>query len=499
MGRGIFQPGRNCWRIGRAHRFRAVQDAADYFRLIRRALLSAERTIFILGWDLTATIDLDPGAAASKEPTRFDRVLKYVVRHCPGLECYILAWDYSPVFLLERDPFSRARFSWAMPKGIRFAFDAHCPAGASHHQKVVVVDDQLAFCGGVDLTSHRWDTPARRADEPRRRTPAGTRYGPYHEVQAMMDGPVAADLGELARERWRATGVADLPAVAPSAATRWPADITPDLVNVDVAIARTSPRFDGRPPVRECEALFLDSIAAAKRTIYIENQYFTNTALTAALAGRLADPDGPDVVIVVPRDSHGWLEHRTIGALRDAAFQRLLAADSHRRLRIVAPIASRAREIATFVHSKVMIVDDDLLRIGSANCTHRSMGVDTECDVAVDARRDDAVRAGIRRVRDRLVAEHLNLPADEVTRAVERSGGLLAVLDRHRTAEHTLARVQLPIEPLDPPPDALRLAVDPDEPVDVDRGTRSLRRWWIAVTRGVGRWLSGRRRGAAFG
>src|SRR5690606_1463199 len=138
-----------------------------------------------------------------------------------------------------------------------------------------------------------------------------------------------------------------------------------------------------------------------------------------ALAGRLAEPDGPEVIIAVPRDSHGWLEHQTIRTLRDVAFQWLTAADAHGRLRLVAPVASRAEDAAIFVHSKAMIVDDQFLRIGSANVTHRSMGVDTECDLAVDAAGDARLAAGIRQVRARLLAEHLGLPVDETTRALE--------------------------------------------------------------------------------
>ncbi len=75
-----------------------------------------------------------------------------------------------------------------MPRQVRFCFDDHHPIGASHHQKIVVVDDELAFCGGIDLTGHRWDTPAHRLDEPARINANGTPYEPYHEVQAMVDG-----------------------------------------------------------------------------------------------------------------------------------------------------------------------------------------------------------------------------------------------------------------------------------------------------------------------
>ena len=521
MSAAILQPGRNCWRLERAHHFYAVQDAAEYFRLVRRALLSARHTVFMLGWDMTAGIDLEPNAAPSKAPTRFDRLLKYVVRRRHSLRCYILTWDYSPLFVLERDPFSRIRFSWAMPRGVRFAFDNRCPLGGSHHQKVVIVDDQLAFCGGIDLTGHRWDTPAHRPDEPLRKTPTGKEYGPYHEVQAMVDGPVAASLGALARERWHLVGAEDIAPLCASTNNYWPNDVTPDFRDVDVAISRTMPGFDDQPAVRECEALFLDSIARAKRSIYVENQYFTNATLTDALVARLAERDGPEVVIAVPRDDHGWLEQQTVGALRDQLFRRLLASDPHGRLRLLAPVASRSRNLATFVHSKVMTVDDELVRIGSANWTHRSMGVDTECDVAVEARGNRTIREGVQRIRNRLIAEHLALPVDKVAGEIEGAGSLRSMLDRYEAADHTLARIELPVEPLSPPSEAVRMAVDPNEPIELgpdlatndrheahwpsarpERTTGAvalLRAFRALVTRRFARAIPDRRDGAEFG
>ncbi len=72
-------------------------------------------------------------------------------------------------------------------------------------------------------------------------------YGPYHEIQAMVDGPVAASLGVLARDRWRALGEERMPPVASSADDLWPSDVTPDLTDVDVAIARTLPASETQP------------------------------------------------------------------------------------------------------------------------------------------------------------------------------------------------------------------------------------------------------------
>ena len=478
----IVQPGKNCWRVERAHQFYCVQDAADYFRLVREALLRARRTVFILGWDIFSGVDLLPAAgphdgstrpkaevppkpqAKADAPTRLDELLGFITRQQPRLHCYILIWDYAALYTLERDPWSRWRLGWRTHRRVHFGFDDRHPVGGSHHQKVIVVDDQLAFCGGIDLTSHRWDTSAHRLDEPARTTTMGKAYGPYHEIQAMVSGPVAASLGTLARDRWRALGEERMPPVHPATDDHWPRDVTPDLTDVDVAIARTVPGSDTQPPIRECETLFLDSIARAERSIYIESQYFTNNALAAALAARLKEPHGPEVVIVTPDECHGWLEKTTMGAFRHEVFRTLIEADTHKRLRLVYPAASRAQNVPTFVHSKVMVVDDVLVRIGSANFSRRSMGVDTECDLAVEARRSHD-RAGIRRVRDRLLGEHLSLTPEDVERQLGRNGSLRALIDSRADAEHTLVRIDLSAEGETAASEALRAVADPEEPM----------------------------------
>jgi phospholipase D1/2 len=489
----ILQPGRNCWHRDRADRFSSIQDAADYFRLVRQALLAARETVFILGWDTTATVDLDPGAPPDGAPTRLDRLLRHVAKKRPRLRCYILTWDYGSLYTLERDPFTRWRLGWRMPGHVRFGFDDRHPVGASHHQKVVVVDDQLAFCGGVDLTVHRWDTSAHRLEEPARVTPLGKVYGPYHEVQAMLSGAAAASLGVLARDRWRALGAERLPPVGTAAHDLWPAALTADLTDVDVAISRTMPGSEAEPAVRECEALFLDSIAAARRAIYIESQYFTNHVVGRALGARLREPDGPEVIIVAPKECEGWLEKKTMGAFRDTVFRALRGADTHQRLRFVYPAASRAQDVPVFVHSKVMIVDDVFVRIGSANCSHRSMGMDSECDVAVEAGGSATVREGIRRIRDRMLAEHLDMRPGAVGAEIERAGTLRALIDARAHGDRTLVAIETPPDAPEGAPDLLKAAADPDEPfsigavdylipaVDAAHGRVPLRIWLLPL------------------
>lgn len=461
----LLHPGLNCWTVERADRCYVVQDG-DYYRLFRDAVLRATRTVFILAWDITASTELLPNGPADGVPSRLDRFLIHVATRRPTLNIFILTWDYGLLFAMERDPFTRWRLGWRTPSNVTLVFDDHHPIGACHHQKVVVIDDTLAFSGGMDLTGHRWDTCAHRVDEPGRVNAMGRPYEPYHEVMAMLEGPAAAKLGELARHRWRAAGATRVPDVAAPGPSVWPPDVTPDFTNVDVAIARTMPGTATRPAVVECERLYLDAIAAATRTLYIENQYFTHPGFTEALATRLREPDGPEVVLVLPRGGDGWIEQNTIQVIRDSLFRRLAEADVHGRLRIVYPAASRRRQVTTFVHSKVLIVDDALLIVGSANTNRRSMGMDTECDVAVVSDGGPA-SAAIAAVRHRLVAEHLGLDREQVDAAITGLGSLRRLIDARQRVDRTLVPFDVVRTSAPPLDDTVQYVVDPDEPLSL--------------------------------
>ena len=86
----------------------------------------------------------------------------------------------------------------ALPAAVRslpFRLDDRHPLGASHHQKVIVVDDDVAFVSGFDLAPSRWDTSehACRASVARERHRRPT--APFHDVGAMVEGPCAARAG----------------------------------------------------------------------------------------------------------------------------------------------------------------------------------------------------------------------------------------------------------------------------------------------------------------
>ena len=263
--------------------------------------------------------------------------------------------------------------------------DGNHPTGASHHRKIVVVDERVAFVGGLDLTQRRWDSSDHRPDESRRTDPGGELYAPFHDVQLMVEGEAAEALGKLFRERWERT-VGFAPATASGfSSDPWPPEIKPDLLDVDVAISRTQPEYRDEPEVREVERLYGDAIASARETIYIENQYFTAGKVAEALEARLRDPHGPEVVLIMPYRNSGWLEEAAMGSLRALLLKRLKEADRHGRMQVYYPFVPGLGDRYENVHAKVLVVDDRLVRVGSSNLSNRSMGLDTECDLAVEA------------------------------------------------------------------------------------------------------------------
>lgn len=320
---------------------------------------------------------------------------------------------------------------------MHFSLDGMHPGGASHHQKIVVVDDAIAFVGGIDMAIKRWDTPEHRAHDPRRVDPRGQPYPPVHDVQMAVDGEAARALASLVRERWqRATG-RRWQARQRGRGDPWPRGLMPDLRDVEVAIARTQPAYNGDPEVREVETLHLDAIAVAQRSIYIEAQYFTSTATSAALCQRLLEPDGPEVILVLPRVASGWLEQTTMGVLRARLLKQLQGADRFGRLRVYYPVVPDLDGSCVNVHSKVLVVDDALVRIGSSNLANRSMGLDTECDLTIEAAGKTRMARAIAHFRDRLLGEHLGVSPEMVAGMAAAKASLIAAVEELRSAGRT--------------------------------------------------------------
>lgn len=458
----ILRPGDNCWRVERAYRAAMLVDGADYFKAVREAIKRAQSQILILAWDIDSRLQLDPGARDGLPATLGD-FLNAVVGARPGLQAYVLAWDFAVIYILEREWLPVYKLGWRTHRRLHFHLDGRHPAGASHHQKIVVVDDAVAFSGGLDLCKWRWDTPDHRPDNALRVDAEGIHYPPFHDVQMLVDGAAARALGTLTRMRWQgATGM--LPPTAVPQHDPWPAEVMPDFRDVDIAVARTEPVYGGRTEVREVERSYLDMIAAAQNHLYLESQYFTSERIGAALAARLASPRGPEVVLVLPLRTGGWLERHTMDVLRRRLLAMLRQADRYGRLRVYYPDVPGLHDACINVHAKILIADDTWLRVGSANLSNRSMGLDTECDLIIEAH-TERLRAAVRRCRARLLGEHLGTEPETVDRALRAHGSLVRAVESLCTPGRSLR--PMVIEPRDAGI-WMPNAIDPEKPVDPD-------------------------------
>jgi phosphatidylserine/phosphatidylglycerophosphate/cardiolipin synthase-like enzyme len=207
----------------------------------------------------------------------------------------------------------------------------------------------------------------------------------------------------------------------------------------------------------------------------LENQYVTSPVIAAALAERLSAPDGPEVVIVSTARSPSWFDRAAMDRAREVLLHRLRQADRHGRFSAWAPLTEGGRGV--IVHSKVSLIDDRLLRIGSANLNNRSNGFDTECDVAVESERPgDAASELIGGLRAHLLGHFLGVDADDFERVYGQVGSVSAAIERMNR------RDRLTPLGIEQPSGASRLIArwqlgDPASPDDSWRPWRRGRRW----------------------
>ncbi|OYN75415.1 phospholipase D-like domain-containing protein [Mycolicibacterium sphagni] len=460
----LLVPGDTCWRSARADRFAPIIDGADYLRHVKAAMSGARNRIIVIGWDLDYRTAFERGETTLEGPNHLGLFMHWLLWRRPALEVYLLksnlrllpAFDgfwfgVAPVSLLNQLTSAR----------LHFAVDGAHPTGAVHHQKIVVVDDTMAFCGGMDLTLGRWDTSEHRPEDPRRSGP-GAAYGPRHEVVAAVDGAAAEMLAEQARDRWEAATGRVLPTLDPPPAA-WPDGLRPGLRNVEIGLARTLPALSGRSEVREVESLDLAAIAAARDVIYLENQYFAARGIAEAIADRLREADGPEVVMILPRSSESRLEQESMDSARGLLLRMLNEADSYGRLAVYWPVAGRG--VPVYVHSKVIVIDDRLLRIGSSNFNNRSLGFDSECDIAIEAVGGTdcaAVQREILWIRDSLVSEHLGVSVDEFRDAMGSGRSFLHAAEALRGTGRSLRALTDTMVAADASPFAENDLMDPD-------------------------------------
>jgi phosphatidylserine/phosphatidylglycerophosphate/cardiolipin synthase-like enzyme len=233
----------------------------------------------------------------------------------------------------------------------------HC-----HHEKLVVVDDEAAFVGGIDLTRLAGDRLD--SNEHPRRDGLG-----WHDTAMRLEGPVVTDVARHFLMRWRAVG-GDEPGEPAGALTSG---------GLEAQLVRTLPARlyepcrDGEWSILES---YLRALRTAERLVYVESQFLWSPEVTFALAEKLRHPPCDDfrVIALLPShpnngadDSGGQVGH-------------LMAADKESgddTSRFLAFYQPGPGGHPVYVHSKAAVVDDAWLTVGSANLNEHSLCNDT--------------------------------------------------------------------------------------------------------------------------
>jgi phosphatidylserine/phosphatidylglycerophosphate/cardiolipin synthase-like enzyme len=363
-------------------------DGADALPRLASELETARSHVHLAGWYVSPDFALDRSAERTT-------LLTLLGRLADRIPVRVLLWAGSPLPLFhpDRRDVRRVRDALTFETRIEVALDSKERPMHCHHEKIVVIDDRVAFVGGIDLTKYagdRFDTPAH---------PARGEIG-WHDALAVLRGPVVADVARHFCERWEAvTGESLPPPKRPSRAGE-----------VEVQLVRTVPEHvydsvhDGDFRVLET---YTRALRSAKELIYLENQFLWSSEIARILEDKLAHPPSDDfrMVLLLPaRPNDGRDDTR--GQLADLiecddGAGRLLACSLY-------ALGERGRQ-QVYVHAKIGIVDDRWLTLGSANLNEHSLFNDTEANVVTC---DPALAL---QTRLKLWSEHLQRPLSEIS------------------------------------------------------------------------------------
>lgn len=437
--------------IARASRAALLIDMEDYFDAAMEAMRNAKHSVHLLNWAFEAHTQMHPSADGGAPKS--DRIGDFLVvlAERPEVDVRVLCWfSVMPVAATQRffPVIDRRAFRGSK---VKFVLDGQLPLGASHHQKMIIVDDAIAFCGGGDIGPDRWDTILHLDDDPRReKTRRDNRcFDSRHEVMGLVEGAAARALGDVFRDRWKGATGEVLHAAPTVSVPPWPGRVAPQFADIDAGISRTRTPWRGCSEIRENERLHVNAIRGARACIYMENQYFTAPLIAEELAARLREPKGPEVVLISTAHSPSYFDQLTMDRTRMGFLKVLQEADLHGRLRAYSPVTAMGKTI--IVHAKLSIIDDVLMRIGSCNINNRSMGYDTECDLSLEATGagSEANRAAIIELRNRLIRHWLGCPSDVFELALAKTGQVGRAIETLRLSGYCRLR-PLPVGRLNP-------------------------------------------------
>ncbi len=390
--RGAIDPPAGGWAAGQppmrsGNAVEVLIDGAQALPVIAEELRQARSHVHLTGWHFS------PDFALKREGETL--ILRNLLAElAERLDVRVLVWAGAPLplFRPSRSDVRKMREELIKYTNIECALDAKERPMHCHHEKTIVVDDRVAFVGGIDLTSEsgdRYDTN----DHPPR-----ARVG-WHDVCARIEGPAVADVAEHFRMRWHEVTGKALAAVSPSE----------DAGEVELQVVRTVPeRVYTALPKGDFSILesYLRALKAAERLIYIENQFLWSPEVEAVLHDKISNPPHPDfrLLLVLPSKPNSGADD-TRGVLGH-----LIEADGDAGHLLACTLFARTGNLTEpiYIHAKVGIIDDKWLTLGSANLNEHSLFNDTEMNI-VSHDPDLALQTRLR-----LWAEHLELPVEQI-------------------------------------------------------------------------------------
>jgi phosphatidylserine/phosphatidylglycerophosphate/cardiolipin synthase-like enzyme len=363
-------------------------DGGEALPLIAEALSGAHSCVHIAGWHITPDFGLTRDDRASRLRDLLGDLAERV-------EVRVLLWAGAPAraFTPARAAVRRVREELIRGTRVRCVLDSHERPMHCHHEKLVIVDGELAFVGGIDLTSlggDRFDT----SDHPMR-----GRLG-WHDASSRVQGPAVADVAAHFAARWRETTGEGIEQLRPPATAG----------TVELQVVRTVPdkiySFLPQGDFRVLEA-YTRALRSARKFVYLESQFLWSAQVVEILASKLRAPPSDDfrVVVLLPAKPNNGADttRGQLGVLANA--------DNGGERFLATTISARSGGLSgpLYVHAKIGIVDDTWLTIGSANLNEHSFFNDTEMNIVTC---DPTVA---RETRLRLWAEHLEHPVKEVS------------------------------------------------------------------------------------
>jgi phosphatidylserine/phosphatidylglycerophosphate/cardiolipin synthase-like enzyme len=380
-GTAAFAPRSGC-------RLEPFLDGGEALPRIADGIRSARSHVHLAGWHFDPSFRLEEDGPTLRE---------LLAETAERVDVRVLAWAGAPLPLFHpaRREVRETREKLAGGTRISMALDARERPFHCHHEKLVVVDDEAAFVGGIDLTALAGDRLDSNDHPPREGIG-------WHDTALRLEGPVVADVARHFHTRWHAVGPDGLPEPGgPLAADG----------GVEAQFVRTVPERvyepwrDGEWSILES---YLRALRGAERLVYLESQFLWSPEVTLVLAEKLRRPPCDDfrmIALLPAHPNNGADDSRgQVGLLIDADKE----CDDTTRFLACTLYQPGPGGNPVYVHSKAAIVDDAWLTIGSANLNEHSLFNDTECNVVV---RDPGLA---REVRLRLWEEHLERPRSEI-------------------------------------------------------------------------------------